>query len=62
MIRVPEAAPGDADVAAAEDWARSEGCTEFASDAHPDNDASTADHLAAGFSEAGLIRCFRKDL
>jgi aminoglycoside 6'-N-acetyltransferase I len=49
-------------VAAAEAWARSTGCTEFASDAEADNEASAAVHRALGFTEVGLIRCFRKDL
>ena len=62
---VPEArrsGVGRALIAAAEEWGRAQGCTEFASDADPQNDASTAAHLAAGFTEAGLVRCFRKDL
>jgi aminoglycoside 6'-N-acetyltransferase I len=46
----------------AERWAREQGCTEFASDAHPDNEASIRAHHAAGFEDAGLIRCFRKSL
>ena len=49
-------------VTAAEAWARSQGCVEFASDAEADNDSSAAAHRALGFAEAGLIRCFRKDL
>jgi len=49
-------------VAAAEAWARSAGCTEFASDAEVDNESSAAAHRALGFTEVGLIRCFRKDL
>jgi aminoglycoside 6'-N-acetyltransferase I len=49
-------------VAAAERWARAQGCVEFASDAEADNDASAAAHRALGFAEVGLIRCFRKDL
>jgi aminoglycoside 6'-N-acetyltransferase I len=49
-------------VAAAEAWARSAGCTEFASDAEADNEESAASHRALGFTEVGLIRCFRKDL
>lgn len=53
---------GRALVAGAEDWARSQGCTEFASDADPGNDASTAAHRALGFADVGLVRCFRKDL
>jgi aminoglycoside 6'-N-acetyltransferase I len=49
-------------VAAAEAWARSVGCVEFASDAEADNESSAAAHRALGFNEVGLIRCFRKDL
>jgi len=49
-------------VAACEDWARSQGCTEFASDAQPENETSIAVHLALGFSDEGLVRCFRKKL
>ena len=49
-------------VAAAERWARDQGCAEFASDAAVDNTASSAAHLALGFSDAGVIRCFRKRL
>jgi aminoglycoside 6'-N-acetyltransferase I len=49
-------------VTAAEAWARSQGCAEFASDAEADNDSSAAAHRALGFAEVGLIRCFRKDL
>jgi aminoglycoside 6'-N-acetyltransferase I len=53
---------GRALVAAAEDWARSMGCTEFASDALADNAISAAAHQALGFEEVEVIRCFRKDL
>jgi aminoglycoside 6'-N-acetyltransferase I len=49
-------------VAAAEDWGRLQGCTEFASDAEADDHASAAAHRALGFAEVGLVRCFRKDL
>jgi aminoglycoside 6'-N-acetyltransferase I len=49
-------------VAAAEAWARSVGCTEFASDAEADNEPSAAAHRALGFTEVGVIRCFRKNL
>jgi aminoglycoside 6'-N-acetyltransferase I len=62
---VPEArnrGVGRALVAAAEDWGRSQQCTEFASDAEADNSVSAAAHRALGFEEVGLIRCFRKDL
>ncbi len=47
---------------ACENWARAQGCTEFASDAQPDNDASIAAHLALGFTDEGLVRCFSKKL
>ncbi len=53
---------GRALVRAAEQWARSQGCTEFASDAVLDNDVSAAAHRALGFTETVLLRCFRKDL
>lgn len=53
---------GRALVEAAADWGRSQGCTEFASDAEADNFASQQAHLALGFEAAGLIRCFRKTL
>ena len=49
-------------IAAAEEWARAQGCSEFASDAEADNHVSAAAHRAVGFAEAGLIRCFRKEL
>lgn len=53
---------GRALVAAAEDWARREGCTEFASDALIDNDVSAQAHRALGFEETARLRCFRKQL
>ena len=53
---------GRALVAAAEDWGRAQGCSEFASDADPDNDVSIRAHRALGFTDAGLIRCFHKNL
>ena len=53
---------GRALIAAAEEWGRSQGCCEFASDAQPDNELSAAAHRALGFTEVGLVRCFRKDL
>ena len=49
-------------VAAAEAWGRAQGCSEFASDAAPDNETSRRAHLALGFEEVGLVRCFRKDI
>jgi aminoglycoside 6'-N-acetyltransferase I len=51
---------GRALVAAAEAWGRSQGCTEFGSDALLDNDVSEAAHLALGFVETVQLRCFRK--
>ncbi len=53
---------GRALIAAAEEWGRRQGCTEFASDAQENDEASAAAHRAVGFTEAGLVRCFRKDL
>ena len=49
-------------VAAAEDWARARDLGEIASDADPANAASHAAHRAAGFRDAGLVRCFAKRL
>lgn len=51
---------GRALVRAAEDWARAQGCAEFASDALLDNHVSAAAHRALGFEETVQIRCFRK--
>jgi aminoglycoside 6'-N-acetyltransferase I len=62
---VPEARQhgvGRALVQAAEQWAREEGCSEFASDTLFDNDISAAAHRALGFTEVVQIRCFRKSL
>jgi aminoglycoside 6'-N-acetyltransferase I len=53
---------GRALIAAAEDWGRAQGCTEIASDSHPENEVSAAAHLAAGFTDAGFVRCFHKDI
>lgn len=53
---------GAALIAAAEDWARRQGCTEFASDSAVDNEVSALAHRAIGFEEVGLVRCFRKTL
>lgn len=49
-------------VAAAEDWARERGCVEFASDTGSGNEVSAAAHRALGFTDVGLVRCFRKEL
>lgn len=51
---------GRALVQAAEEWARAQGCAEFASDALLDNHVSAAAHKALGFQETVRIRCFRK--
>jgi aminoglycoside 6'-N-acetyltransferase I len=62
---VPEArrqGVGAALVRSAEEWARSQGCTEFASDALIDNHVSAAAHRALGFQETVQLRCFRKML
>lgn len=49
-------------VTTCEDWARSVGCTEFASDCEIDNVQSLAFHLAIGFEEAGRTIWFNKKL
>jgi aminoglycoside 6'-N-acetyltransferase I len=53
---------GRALVAASEDWARAQGCTEFASDTELHNELSAAAHASLGFEEVERIICFRKDL
>lgn len=53
---------GRALIQAAEAWGRSQGCTEFASDALLDNEVSAAAHQALGFEETVQLRCFRKNL
>ena len=47
---------------ACEDWARAEGCMEFASDCELGNEESLAFHLKLGFKEANRIICFAKSL
>jgi len=62
---VPEQRGGEVGaglVAAAEDWARAQGCTEMASDRELDNEASGAFHQALGYEEVERIVCFRKSL
>lgn len=39
-------------------WARQQGCSEFASDCWPDNDTSIRMHHHAGFTEVGRVVCF----
>jgi aminoglycoside 6'-N-acetyltransferase I len=51
---------GAALVAAAEQWARSQGCTEMASDTDPSYPFSPAAHAALGYAE--VVRYFRKQL
>lgn len=53
---------GRALIVACEQWGRAHECTEFASDADACNHTGQAAHLAVGFADAGLVRCFRKDL
>lgn len=53
---------GAALINAAEAWARSQGCTELGSDTEVENVSSTAAHLAVGFIETGVVRCFKKSL
>ena len=53
---------GRALVAAAEDWARGQGCKEFGSDTQLWNDESAAAHKALGFTEVEQLRMFRKSL
>lgn len=53
---------GRALVEAAADWARDQGCSEFASDTDVANAQSTSAHMAVGFEDVGLVRCFRKAL
>lgn len=43
-------------------WARDRGCREFASDVEVRNDLSRRAHLACGFDEVGVVRCFRRVL
>ncbi len=49
-------------VEAGENWGRSHGCTEFASDAEIDNETSRRAHRALGFEDIGTVRCFRKTI
>jgi len=53
---------GRALLRAAEEWGRSQGCTEFASDTEAGNITSAEAHRACGFDEVSLIRCFKKRL
>lgn len=53
---------GAALVRAAEDWARTAGCTEMGSDVELDNAVSLAAHARLGFEEACRAVLLRKDL
>lgn len=45
-----------------EQWAKEQGCIEFASDCELENEVSLAFHLKMGFEETGRIICFTKPL
>ena len=47
---------------ACENWAREQGCREFASDCELSNEQSLRFHLSVGFEEANRIICFTKKL
>lgn len=49
-------------LAACENWAKAQGCTEFASDCELTNTQSLQFHLNMGFREANRIICFTKKL
>lgn len=49
-------------LSACENWAREQGCTEFASDCELDNTESLKFHLSLGFAEANRVICFTKKL
>ncbi len=49
-------------VRAAEDWARSRGCAEMASDCYLTNEVSLAAHLRVGYEETSRLIHFRKKL
>ncbi len=47
---------------ACEKWAKSKGCSEFASDCELENEESLRFHMAMQFEEANRVICFRKDI
>jgi aminoglycoside 6'-N-acetyltransferase I len=53
---------GAALVRAGEEWARTQGCTEMASDCLLDNEVSFRAHLAVGYEEAERLVHFRRTL
>ena len=48
-------------LSACEQWAKEQGCIEFASDCELDNSESLSFHLKTGFVEANRIICFKKE-
>lgn len=53
---------GSSLAAAGENWARSKGCTEMASDAQVDNATSIRLHHELGYAEVDRVVCFLKKL
>lgn len=49
-------------LAAAEEWARQQGCREFASDCALENTLSQMFHQKLGFTEAARVVCYTKSL
>ncbi len=49
-------------LAECEKWAKSKGCTEFASDCELENEESLSFHMAMQFEEANRVICFRKSI
>lgn len=47
---------------ACENWAKKQGCTEFASDCELNNKESFDFHMSMGFEEASRVICFTKRL
>ena len=47
---------------ACQNWAKEQGCREFASDCELDNEESLKFHLKMGFEEANRIICFTKKI
>ena len=47
---------------ACEQWAKSKGCSEFASDCELENEESLGFHMAMQFEEANRVICFRKSI
>lgn len=45
-----------------EQWAKSKGCIEFASDCELENEESLRFHMAMQFEEANRVICFRKSI